>query len=189
MGSSVNSCTKGIWIWGKPIDATTPEGDPIKVLVIDTEGLGAFDKDQIHDSRIFSLSILLSSYFMYNSKGTIDSDALQNLNLVVNLTKHIQIKSNGVNEKDFDASDYAKFFPSFMWVVRDFNLRLENKDGEEITSNQYLEEALRLQEGNDESVENRNRIRRILKNSFNRRECFTLMLPSGEEEILNNLGD
>lgn len=72
---------------------------------------------------------------MYNSKGTIDSDALQNLNLVVNLTKHIQIKSNGVNEKDFDASDYAKFFPSFMWVVRDFNLRLENKDGEEITSN------------------------------------------------------
>ena len=77
MGSSVNACTKGIWIWTKPIDATTPEGDPIKVLVIDTEGLGAIDKDQIHDSKIFSLSILLSSYFMYNSKGTIDSDALE----------------------------------------------------------------------------------------------------------------
>jgi len=37
------------------------------VLVIDSEGLGALDEDSNHDVRIFSLAILLSSFFIYNS--------------------------------------------------------------------------------------------------------------------------
>ena len=56
-----------MWIWGKPIDGFTPDGEPIQVLVLDTEGLGATDEEQNHDVRIFSLAILLASYFIYNS--------------------------------------------------------------------------------------------------------------------------
>jgi len=40
---------------------------------------------------------------------------------VINLTKHIQIKSGGFNDET-DPEEYAKYFPSFMWVVRDFTL-------------------------------------------------------------------
>ena len=58
---------QGVWIWGKPIEGFTPDGEPIKVLVLDTEGLGATDEEQNHDVRIFSLAILLASYFIYNS--------------------------------------------------------------------------------------------------------------------------
>lgn len=58
---------QGVWIWGKPVEGLTPDGDPIKVLVLDTEGLGATDEEQNHDVRIFSLAILLASYFIYNS--------------------------------------------------------------------------------------------------------------------------
>lgn len=65
----------------------------MQVLVVDTEGLGATDVDQNHDVRIFTLAILLSSYFIYNSMGNIDENALNQLNLVVNLTKNIQLKS------------------------------------------------------------------------------------------------
>ena len=39
-----------------------------------------------HDSIIFSLALLLSSNFIYNSVGSIDEGALNNLSLVVNLT-------------------------------------------------------------------------------------------------------
>ena len=46
------------------------------VLVIDSEGLGALDEDSNHDVRIFSLAILLSSSFIYNSVGSIDENAL-----------------------------------------------------------------------------------------------------------------
>lgn len=63
---------------------------------MDTEGLNAIDQDNNHDIRIFSLAILLASYFIYNSMGSIDENAIQSLNLVVNLTKHIQIKSSGL---------------------------------------------------------------------------------------------
>jgi hypothetical protein len=85
----------------------TPEGEPIKILVLDTEGLGALDEDSNHDVRIFSLAILLSSFFLYNSMGSIDENALQQLSLVINLTKHIQIKANGIPDEETDPEDYA----------------------------------------------------------------------------------
>lgn len=63
-------------MWGKPVQGFTPDGDPINVIIMDTEGLGALDEDSNHDVRIFSLAILLSSYFIYNSVGNIDENAL-----------------------------------------------------------------------------------------------------------------
>lgn len=141
VGPTINPCTKGVWMWSKPLEGLTPEGDPIDVIIMDTEGLGALDEDSNHDVRIFSLAILLSSYFIYNSVGSIDENALQNLNLVVNLTKHIQIKSAGLND-ELDPQDFAKYFPSFMWVVRDFTLQLVDSEGDPINAKEYLEKAL-----------------------------------------------
>jgi hypothetical protein len=63
-----------------------------KVLIIDSEGIGAFNEDENHDTRIFLLALLLSSYFIYNSMGTIDENALQNLSLIVNLSKQLEVK-------------------------------------------------------------------------------------------------
>ena len=61
----------------------------MKLLVIDSEGIGAFDEDQNHDSKIFLFTLLLSSYFIYNSMGTIDENAIQNLSLIINLSKQL----------------------------------------------------------------------------------------------------
>jgi hypothetical protein len=66
VGPTVNPCTKGLWIWGTPIKGQQPNGDPVNVLVIDTEGIGALDEDSNHDTRVFSLAVLLSSLFLYN---------------------------------------------------------------------------------------------------------------------------
>lgn len=64
------------------------------IIVIDTEGFGGMDENANHDSRIFLFSLLLSSYFIYNSVGSIDENALNTLNLVINLAKDIQSKTN-----------------------------------------------------------------------------------------------
>lgn len=140
VGATINPCTKGLWLWSKPVEGRTPDGEKINVLIVDTEGLGAFDESTTHDIRIFSLAILLSSYFIYNSMGSIDENSLQQLSLVVNLTKHIQLKANGATE--IDPEEYSKIFPSFMWVVRDFSLQLIDSNSNKITSKQYLEMAL-----------------------------------------------
>lgn len=89
VGPTVNACTKGLWIWGKPVIGQTAEGEPINVLLIDSEGIGALDESHNHDNKVFALTILISSMFIYNSMGSIDENAVQNLSLVVNLTKNI----------------------------------------------------------------------------------------------------
>lgn len=64
------------------------------------------------------MSMLLSSYFIYNSVGSIDEKAVQSLSLIINLSKMLQTGS----EKD--KQDIMNCFPSFLWLVRDFALRL-----------------------------------------------------------------
>jgi hypothetical protein len=70
-----------------------PTGNPdyptMKALIIDTEGFGGMDENVNHDTRIFLFSLLLSSYFIYNSVGSIDENALNNISLIVNLAKVI----------------------------------------------------------------------------------------------------
>ena len=111
--------------------------------MVDSEGIGAFNEDKNHDTRIFLLALLLSSYFVYNSMGTIDESALTSLSLIVNLSKQIQIKSNGPEGECEDPDELARYFPSFMWTVRDFTLRLIDNFDNPISSKEYLEQALR----------------------------------------------
>ena len=93
------------------------------MYIIDSEGIGAFNEDQNHDTRIFLLALLLSSYFIYNSMGTIDENALQNLSLIVNLSNQLQ-SANRKEGANGDIDEMSKYFPSFLWVVRDFSLKL-----------------------------------------------------------------
>lgn len=77
VGPTINPCTKGLWVWDQPIELTDSRTEkPFKCLVVDSEGIGAFNEDKNHDTRIFLLALMLSSYFVYNSMGTIDESAL-----------------------------------------------------------------------------------------------------------------
>lgn len=41
-------------------------------LIIDTEGLGSLEEGENTDLKIFLMAVLLSSYLIYNSVGSID---------------------------------------------------------------------------------------------------------------------
>jgi hypothetical protein len=62
IGSTVQSCTRGIWMWSKPVPLT----DEVDGILLDTEGLNSTDRCFDADIKIFSLSILLSSTFVFN---------------------------------------------------------------------------------------------------------------------------
>ncbi|CAM9447481.1 unnamed protein product, partial [Heterosigma akashiwo] len=95
VGPTINACTKGIWLWGEPIVLE----DGLNVVFMDTEGLGSTSRSQTEDVNIFSLALLLSSYFIWNSRGVIDGNALEDFGLVVNITKHIHVRSNIVQNQ------------------------------------------------------------------------------------------
>jgi GTPase SAR1 family protein len=153
VGPTINACTKGLWCWGKTIVGKTVDGESINVIIIDTEGIGALSEDQTHDTRIFTLAILSASSFIYNSAGSIDETALQNLSLVVNLTKNIQLNTTQTEDEEDDPEELAEYFPAFYWVVRDFSLQLINSEGDQITSKEYLEKALCPQKGFSDDIE------------------------------------
>lgn len=88
---------------------------------------------------------------------------------------------------ELDPDELAKFFPSFMWVVRDFTLRLLDQIGNKISSKEYLENALKEQKGTSDAVENKNRIRRMIVSFFKDRDCYTMVRPSEDEKDLQRL--
>jgi hypothetical protein len=80
-------------------------------------------------------ALLLSSYFVYNSVGSIDENSLNSISVLANLANEIQSK----NTKD---ENIEQNFPSFLWLVRDFTLNLVDKNDIPIQAKEYLEQAL-----------------------------------------------
>ncbi|XP_072889421.1 guanylate-binding protein 1-like isoform X2 [Hemitrygon akajei] len=135
--STVQSHTKGIWMWFR----TLPQRPNEVLLLLDTEGLGDPEKGDIdNDHSIYSLAILLSSIFIYNGQKNIDQQSLQDLHFVTELSKRIQMKSK---PDDSDSWDFVRFFPEFVWLIRDMTLTM-TIDGTPVTPNEYLEYSLKL---------------------------------------------
>ena len=182
---TIRPCTKGIWIWSDPLTiSNVHSSSPFPAYLIDTEGLGAYDEEINHDSKIFLIAVLISSLFIYNSFGAIDENEISNLSFVLNLSKTIKIKSVSLEDNE---EDLARYFPTLLWLLRDFSLKLEDKNGNVITEKQYLENALRELSGLTNSIEEKNRIRNLIRGYFPERDCFVMVRPTEDEHDLQNL--
>uniref|UniRef100_A0A8V1AFG2 Guanylate binding protein n=1 Tax=Gallus gallus TaxID=9031 RepID=A0A8V1AFG2_CHICK len=175
LGPTVYAETKGIWMWCLP----HPRQPRVTLVLLDTEGLGDPNKDDDHsDAWIFTLALLLSSTLVYNSIGTIDQRALEQLRLVTELSEHIRVREKDNNP----ASNFVSIFPGFVWTVRDFTLQL--RAGEKtLSEDEYLEDVLRLQTGGGQKAQERNELRRCLRNFFPRRKLFTMERPAADANL------
>jgi len=63
-------------------------------------------------------------------------------------------------------------------------LKLIDSQGNDITSRNYLESALMNQKGSSDQIEQKNRIRRLIKQVFTDRDCFTMVRPVEQEKQL-----
>ncbi|KAA0156662.1 hypothetical protein FNF29_00773 [Cafeteria roenbergensis] len=198
VGSTVESCTQGIWMYSEPVMAKLPDGTDVAVLVLDTEGFGSTDREESYDARVFALATLLSAVLVYNSSGVVNNDAIASLSFVANMSRHIQTSSDGAagpaasggNPGEGAASsadDLASLFPSFVWVLRDFHLLLVDSDGQELTPRDYMEQRLADDGALDGDSLRRNRVRRAITTFFRRRDCHALMLPVEDEDDLQRL--
>eukprot|EP00002_Diphylleia_rotans_P021089 TRINITY_DN4101_c0_g1_i2.p1 TRINITY_DN4101_c0_g1~~TRINITY_DN4101_c0_g1_i2.p1 ORF type:complete len:711 (+),score=163.25 TRINITY_DN4101_c0_g1_i2:90-2222(+) len=183
VGSTINACTKGLWIWGAPVEKVFPGQTKGYLLFVDTEGLGSPDATQTYDAQIMSLAILLSSFFIYNSHGTIDQHAVNDLALVLNLAEKIKAQSAASPDAGRD------LFPYFLWLLRDFSLLLENPDGSTLSPNEYLEQSLKIlpEKTGGAGNQHSNEMRRKIVDTFSNRSCITLPRPTNEERDLQKL--
>ncbi|XP_036302752.1 guanylate-binding protein 1-like isoform X3 [Pipistrellus kuhlii] len=179
LGSTVQSHTKGIWMWCVP----HPKKSNYTLVLLDTEGLGDVEKgDNQNDSWIFALAILLSSTFVYNSMGTINQQAMDQLHYVTELTKKIRAKSSPDANEDEDSADFVSFFPDFVWTLRDFPLELE-VDGQPISADEYLQNSLKLKQGTSPKDENFNLPRLCIRKFFPKKKCFIFDQPTHRKKL------
>ncbi|EYU28019.1 hypothetical protein MIMGU_mgv1a000715mg [Erythranthe guttata] len=183
VASTHRPCTKGLWLWSTPISRTALDGTEYSLLLLDSEGIDAYDQTGTYSTQIFSLAVLLSSMFVYNQMGGIDEAALDRLSLVTEMTKHIRVRASGGRST---ASELGQFSPIFVWLLRDFYLDLV-EDNRKITPRDYLELALRPVQGGGRDVAAKNEIRESIRALFPDRECYTLVRPLSNENDLQRL--
>ncbi|KAM8789922.1 guanylate-binding protein 1-like isoform 2-T4 [Rhynchonycteris naso] len=179
LGSTVQSRTKGIWMWCVP----HPQKQNLRLVLLDTEGLGDVEKgDNQNDSWIFALAILLSSTFVYNSMGTINQQAMDQLHYVTELTDRIRATSSPVANELEDSADFVSFFPDFVWTLRDFFLDLE-ADGQPISADEYLQNSLKLRPGISQKDTNFNLPRLCIRKFFPNKKCFIFDRPTHRKKL------
>lgn len=214
VSASTRACTKGLWIAGKPIPSAMfwselgiePPSDhedtrsPYDVLVVDTEGINALDRDQSYDMRIFTLALLLSSVFVFNSLGAIDENAISTLSAVASVAESIRSPPHP-RRSGAKRDDPSPTIP-LLWVVRDFNLTHDTADRERShlhpsadVDDAYLESALanpdegtmdRLRAGKKSSKQE---MRATLARAFPMRTCQTMVRPAEREDDMRQLQD
>ena len=76
LGHTARACTKGIWM-----STSVLECHEYCVLLLDTEGIDSVNDQASNDAKILVSTLLLSSYFIYNSLGVPRSYDLEKMRL------------------------------------------------------------------------------------------------------------
>lgn len=71
--------TMGIWMWDTPFEYRLKNGKQVTMILLDTEGIDAYNASDRADNQIFTLSVLLSSLMIYNSVAVPRREDLQNM--------------------------------------------------------------------------------------------------------------
>lgn len=118
VSNHLGNCSQGIMLATKTLDC-----HGMRVLVLDCEGFGSLEGSDDRDCKLFMLVLMLSSLVVYNSMGTIDEQTLNNLSMIIEVGK--------LFEKEIEVENSI---PALLWVLRDFSLKMEDKNGVEITA-------------------------------------------------------
>ena len=139
--------TRGIWMWNQVV----PVGNEVDGIVLDCQGLtldGTGAENDVGDAmngdleeKIFTLALLLASQLVFNTKGHITDQTMDELAILPLMSSKIRIREHKSRkgeqsaddadedeEEDFssdeegDSTEFYKYFPQFNWVVRDLNM-------------------------------------------------------------------
>ncbi|PKK71109.1 GBP-domain-containing protein [Rhizophagus irregularis] len=112
LGPGVEGCTRGIYMWSPPFKLSNEQSDgetiQKRVIILDSEGIDDPNQDPNWATKLFILSLAISSTFIYNINGIIGKDDIGKLHLMTDLSKFIQ------EPKDGD------FLPRLVILLRDF---------------------------------------------------------------------
>ncbi|WOG83641.1 hypothetical protein DCAR_0102818 [Daucus carota subsp. sativus] len=175
VGHMRDTKTKGIWVWGIPIELVI-NGVKTSVFYLDTEGFESIGKSNVYDDRIFALSTVLSSVLVYNLPEMIREADISRLSFAVELAEEFYGRVKG--------QDIAFEPANLLWLIqRDF---LQGK-----SVNEMVEEALKHvpNSDGDKNIDKVNQIRDSLAIMGGNSTAFSLPQPHLQRTKLCEMND
>ncbi|WOK99419.1 guanylate-binding protein 4-like [Canna indica] len=176
VGHMRDTKTKGIWVWGTPIEMDI-DGRKVSVLYLDTEGFESVGKSNVYDDRIFALATVMSSVLIYNLPETIREADISRLSFAVEIAEEFYGRST--------SELYVAFEPAkLLWLIqRDF---LQGKSVQ-----QMVNEALQHvpNSNGDKNIDQVNQIRDSLAVMGDNSTAFSLPQPHLQRTKLCDMKD
>ncbi|KAJ1385526.1 P-loop containing nucleoside triphosphate hydrolase [Sesbania bispinosa] len=175
VGHMRDTKTKGIWVWGTPIELDI-DGVRTSVFYLDTEGFESIGKSNVYDDRIFALATVMSSVLIYNLPETIREADISRLSFAVELAEEFYGRVKG--------QDVAFEPAKLLWLIqRDF---LQGKSVQEMVN-----EALRRvpNTSGDKNIDLVNQIRDSLAIMGDNSTAFSLPQPHLQRTKLCDMKD
>lgn len=154
--------TTGIIIWSDVFLYENPNGSKIAILLMDTQGLFDYESTPLDNSRIFSLSTLISSVQIFNLFNNIQEDHLEYLQFTTELAKHAT-----------KVTASSKTFQDLMFLVRDWGANDDHAYGLE-GGKELLNIVLKVSNNQNPLLRN---VRENISKSFKKISCFLMPHP------------
>lgn len=155
--------TTGVIFWSDVFLYDNPNGQKIAIVVVDTQGLFDTETSTADNSKIFSLSTMLSSIQILNLNGLVQEDHLQYMQFA---TEYAKFTSNNIQQA-------YKPFQSFMFLMRDWNNPDDFPFGFE-GGQKYLDDLLVVKPNHPEELKS---VRNHIRSSFDKLTCCLLPYP------------
>ena len=173
LGHSMQACTRGIWM-----ATTVLECEQFSAIVLDTEGIDAVGVSETFAMSLLTLTTLLSSFLIYNSKKVPQKVDLSKLKCFTQLSSSLLAQIGKSSSREAIKSA----FPRFLWLLRDVSLKMTDREGKEIEPTAFLH--TRILSGDTGELTD---LGKSLVGVFPSLECATLPIPSTKRHVIRDI--
>lgn len=160
--SGTDRDTTGLVLWSDIFLYDAPNGEKIAIYLMDTQGLFDHQTTTADNSRIFSLSTLISSVQILNLFNIIHEDQLQYLQFATEFARYAS-----------ESKTNSKSFQNLLILVRDWNNPAVHSFGFR-GGKQYLKNFLEIRDDQKPELKS---VRRYLGSAFESINCFLMPHP------------
>ena len=192
-GFKTGEKTEGIWIWGKPI--TLNNG--AKLLILDCQGLLKSEDQTSH--KLFILSVLLSTSLIYNTKGDLTDDIINDFIYFADLSEKVNIQTTN-EDKLKSLENLRQYFPELIFINNNYE---KEKIEELIEKNPQFENLSKLFENIEyyntgnyieliDKIKSEMKYKALKSNNIDGEQLFGLLqnyidfLNNGENPVINS---
>ena len=155
---------------------TVLECDEFATILLDTEGIDAVGTSKTMAMSLLTLTTLLSSFLIYNSRRVPQKVDLDGMRCFTQLSTSLLAQCGESCEKK------KSFFPHFLWLLRDVGLKMTDRRGKEVGPTEFLHKRILTAESGELTD-----LGKSLVSLFPSLECATLPIPSTKRNVVCNI--